>query len=331
MRRTPLKTAAFALALGCGLAVALGFAASSADEEPPYWAFTIGSYMTEARNHHPGDQLPLAVPNSDVILSRAQTIDIFKVPDWHPDEHPKPPSVVMYGRKPGVYSCAYCHMPNGMGIPESAALAGLPADYIIRQVKAFKSGDRSTVKPDMISYRGMASIAKVITDDELQAAAAYFSSLKPKPWITVIETDVVPKTHADQYTLFSNHDGQSEPIGDRVIEIPKDDYLYDLHDSGSGFIAYVPTGSIKRGELIATTGDNGRIQACVSCHGPDLRGTAIAPPIAGRGPSNIVRQLYNIQHGARNGLSVMPMKSVVAPLTQADMVSIAAYVSSRKP
>jgi cytochrome c553 len=44
-----------------------------------------------------------------------------------------------------------------------------------------------------------------------------------------------------------------------------------------------------------------------------------------------VRQLYNIQKGARNGPSVMPMKSVVAPLTQADMIAIAAYVSSRRP
>jgi cytochrome c553 len=309
---------------------AAAFSATAADNGPPDWAFTIGSYMTDAKNHRADDNVPRHVPNSTVVLTRAQTTDIFDVPDWHPDDHPTPPDVVMHGRKPGVYSCGYCHYPNGLGIPESASLAGLPADYIIEQIKAFRSGERSTVKPDMISYKGMAGIAKSMTDEELQQAAAYFASLKAKPWIKVIEADIVPKTHAEQYTMFPDEGGGTEPLGQRIVETPISLPLYDLHDSGTGFYAYVPKGSIRKGKILATTG-GGKTQACVMCHGADLRGTAIAPPLAGRGPSNIVRQLYNIQHGARTGANVAPMKGVTANLTEADMLVLAAYISSLKP
>ena len=38
----------------------------------------------------------------------------------------------------------------------------------------------------------MTAIAKAATEDEMQAAAAYFSSLKPKANIKVVETDYRP-------------------------------------------------------------------------------------------------------------------------------------------
>lgn len=48
--------------------------------------------------------------------------------------------------------------------------------------------------------------------------------------------------------------------------------------------AHVPPGSIKRGELLPTTG-GGKTTACIACHRPDLRGLADFPPLAGRSPS----------------------------------------------
>ena len=58
---------------------------------------------------------------------------------------------------------------------------------------------------------------------------------------------------------------------------------------------------------------------------------ADVPPIAGRSPSYIVRQMWDMQQGTRNGASAQLMKLVVANLTEEDMVAIAAYVSSRPP
>jgi cytochrome c553 len=54
-------------------------------------------------------------------------------------------------------------------------------------------------------------------------------------------------------------------------------------------------------------------------------------PIAGRSPSYAVRQLYEFQTGARNGVAAALIKPVVANLTIADMVALAAYLSSREP
>ena len=63
--------------------------------------------------------------------------------------------------------------------------------------------------------------------------------------------------------------------------------------------------------------------------GADLRGNGPVPGIAGRSPSYLARQMYDIQVGARHGEWAELMKPVVAKLTNEDMVYITAYVSSR--
>jgi cytochrome c553 len=55
------------------------------------------------------------------------------------------------------------------------------------------------------------------------------------------------------------------------------------------------------------------------------------PGIAGRSPSYLVRQIYDLQQGTRRGKSSPLMLPVVANLTTADMVAIAAYVTSFVP
>jgi cytochrome c553 len=52
------------------------------------------------------------------------------------------------------------------------------------------------------------------------------------------------------------------------------------------------------------------------------------PGIAGRSPSYLVRQLYDMQHGFRTGEWTSQMKPVVAKLSADDMLAIAAYLAS---
>jgi cytochrome c553 len=87
-------------------------------------------------------------------------------------------------------------------------------------------------------------------------------------------------------------------------------------------------GSIKKGEALVTNG-SGKTTACGVCHGADLKGLGPVPGLAGRSPSYLVRQLYDMQQGARKGTWTDLMKPVVAKLTQDDMLNIAAYTSSR--
>ena len=104
-----------------------------------------------------------------------------------------------------------------------------------------------------------------------------------------------------------------------------------LRDPHSGFVAYVPVGSLAKGEALVTAGGGGKTIPCGICHGPDLKGLGDVPDIAGRSPSNIARQLYYMQTGERSGDSVALMKAVVDKLNGDDIVAIAAYVTSRDP
>ena len=136
----------------------------------------------------------------------------------------------------------------------------------------------------------------------MQAAAAYFSALKPRANIRVVETDSVPKTFvAGMVSSPPAIPVSKEPIGQRIIEVPEDLEQFENRDPRSQFIAYVPIGSIAKGAALVSTGGAGKTLQCAICHGQDLKGLGGIPSIAGRSPSYIVRQLYDIQNGARAG------------------------------
>ena len=123
--------------------------------------------------------------------------------------------------------------------------------------------------------------------------------------------------------------GGTEPIGQRIVEVPEDPVRTELRDSGAPFIAYVPEGSIKRGQALATGGT--KAAQCGVCHGADLKGLGPIPGIAGRSPSYLVRQLFDLKYGNRKGSWSDLMKAAVASLTLDDMIALAAYSASRVP
>jgi cytochrome c553 len=125
-------------------------------------------------------------------------------------------------------------------------------------------------------------------------------------------------------------DGGTEPLGDRIIEVPQNEEDVVYRDPRSGFVAYVPKGSIAKGEALVMTG-GGKTMPCATCHGRNLQGSGEVPGIAGRHPNYIVRQLWDIQNGERGGDSAMLMQPVVEKLTNDDMLALAAYIASRKP
>ncbi len=176
----------------------------------------------------------------------------------------------------------------------------------------------------------MSTFASAMTDDDVKAAAQYFGGMKCAAWIKVVETDSVPQTGNLGHMFFALEGGGKEPIDNRIIEIPENTEATTLfRDDHSGFIAYAPLGSIKKGESLVTNGGGGRTAPCAGCHGANLQGLGPVPGIAGRSPSYIVRQLYDMQQGFRTGLWTELMKPVVANLSQDDMLAISAYLASR--
>jgi cytochrome c553 len=251
---------------------------------------------------------------------------MYNIPNWRPEMYPAMPKIVQFGNKETqVRACGACHLPTGTGHDESAYMAGLPARYFIQQMADWKSGDRK--------YGGtMVAMAKIITDAEIKEATDYFASLKPRPWIRVVETDTVPKNYVGSGNKRLVHPaGGTEPIGNRIISVPEDEEAVVYRDPISGFVAYVPTGSVAKGKELASTGGGGKTIACGICHGPTLQGLGDVPGIAGRHPSYIVRQMWNIQNGDRTGKSAALMKAVVDKLSNDDMLAIAAYAASLTP
>jgi cytochrome c553 len=311
------------------LIAAAAFAQAPRQEKLPLWAYPDnfsngggGGSSADKREHLPG---------SKASYTRAEINDILVVPDWYPDAHPPMPEIVAHGRKPAVYSCGHCHLPNGQGRPENASVAGLPADYIIQQMADFKNGLRAGSDPEMLSVTNMVKIAKSASDDDVKAAAAYFSSIKLKPWIRVVEVEQVPKTKAAGGMMVVIAGGGTEPIGERVIEVSENLERTELRDPTSGFIAYVPKGSLAKGKDLVTTGGSGKTMQCTMCHGPDLKGSGNIPSIAGRSPSQMARQIIDFQDGARNGSMAPMMKGVVSKLTIEDIVAITGYLAAQTP
>src|SRR5262249_15821054 len=194
----------------------------------------------------------------------------------------------------------------------------------------FRNGFRKSAEPRKANTNAMIAIAKAMTPDEIRVAAEYFGAMKWTPWIRVVETDTVSRMESRGGIWIPVEGNEKEPIGVRIMETPEDPERTEvLRDPHSGFIAYAPVGSIKRGEALVKTGGNGKTVECGVCHGADLQGLGPVPGIAGRSPRYPVRQLYDGEADARRGEWADLMKPVVAKLTDEDFVNIAAYVSSR--
>jgi cytochrome c553 len=322
-----MKQATMLLAAGVVLVAMIGTRlATGQDIQAPAWAYPL----QEPGRDRPADDGTLwRTPDSELEFTWTQINDRFNPPDWYPNEHPSMPEIVAHGRPPRVRACAQCHMPHGMGHPESSSLAGLSANYIVQQMRDYKSGARTSL--DGRRYNTMAEIVADMTDEEMQISAEYFAALPPVAWVSVIEAETVPQSYVGAGNMrHAEPDAGTEPIGMRIIELPEDSHRAELRDSHSGFVAYVPPGSVAAGRELATTGA-GRTLQCALCHGPDLRGVADIPGIAGRSPIYTARQLWDIKTGARNGPMAALMHNVVANLTDEDILNLSAYAASLEP
>jgi len=191
----------------------------------PGWAYPVAAAVPGPKD----DGTVFHVPNSTVGMTLTQARNNSDVPDWHPDEHPPMPDVVRRGRiAEGVRACGYCHYPNGLGRPENASIAGLPTEYFIQQVNDFKNGLRKSSEPSMRPPQLMIDTAKKATDADIRTAAEYFGSMKLKPWIKVVESKTAPRTQILGGMLVPLEDKSTEPIGNRIVEVPVDAHLTEL-------------------------------------------------------------------------------------------------------
>ncbi len=311
-------------ALLCGAAIAQGA------DPLPYWAYPV---LPPSDTKPPAldDSVKHTVPGSKASFTEKGVNDRFNVPDWHPAAHPAMPSIIAHGKAPDVMACGYCHLPTGKGRPENAPLAGQPTDYIIEQITEMKDGRRKS-SGKMGSVNTMMKIAAAVPSEDVKIAAAYFHKAKYSKWIRVVEADMAPKTEISSHNMMvPAAGGGTEKLDGRILEIPEDLERTELRDANSGFVAYVPKGSIAHGKKLVATGGSEGAAPCKTCHGATLHGDGNTPALAGRSPSYLVRQLYDFKAGTRGGPAADPMKPEVAHMTAEQRRDIAAYLASLNP
>jgi cytochrome c553 len=317
--RTPLN-ALLSLVLFASVVAAQNPTPTTIPNGLPEWAYNIPDKVQP-----PEPKVPsvVRVAGSTKELEASAVAGNANPPDWFPDEHPAPPRSV---KGPMPNACGSCHLMSGQGHPESADIAGMPAEYIIRQMNYFKSGARK-------EEARMGPIARAVSDEDVRQAAEYFAAIKPSPFVKVIETATPPKTYisADARHRRIMPDGGTEPIGRRIIQIPEDPMQVTIRNPHSGFIAYVPPGSIKKGEALIKTGGGGKTIQCAICHGDALTGLGEVPRLAGLQPVYVARQLIQMQNGTSAGTNAALMKKVIAKLSEEDIIAISAYLGSLPP
>ena len=75
------------------------------------------------------------------------------------------------GKQKVTGMCATCHGVDGIAkVPDAPHLAGENVEYITRQLKAFKSGERK--------HEQMSIIAQSLSDDDIANVAAWYSQIK---------------------------------------------------------------------------------------------------------------------------------------------------------
>ena len=149
----------------------------------------------------------------------------------------------------------------------------------MRQMAAFKNGGRKGVRATT-----MIAIAQAISDADALAASEYFAALKPGVFTKVIETDTVPKTYVGAGGMrFAEPGGEKEPIGNRIIVLPQDEARAKRRDPHSGFIDYVPTGSIAKGEALVNDRRRRQDHSLRDLPRPDAEGSRRAA--VDRGPA----------------------------------------------
>ena len=305
--------------------------------QKPDWAYAIAPPAPPRPPGTPApapDTTPKTIEGSGKTIPRNQINGPAGPFDWFPEDHAPMPNIVAHGRAgdPNARACATCHYPNGKGRPENASVSGLPVSYFLQQLNDMRAGLRQSAEDKKANSKIMFAIAKSLTPEEMRQAAEYFGSIKWTPWVRVVETKEIPKMKSNNgiWVPLEGAEAGKEPLGMRIMETPENqEHTEVLRDPHSGTVAYVPVGSIKKGEALVTKGGNGKTIACTECHGPDLLGMGPVPGIAGRSPSYLGRELYDMQAGTRNGEWTQLMKPVVAKLTTEDMIDILAYVSSR--
>jgi len=191
-------------------------------------------------------------------------------------------------------SCAGCHGEDGNSMmPGFPKLAGQHQGYLVKQLKAFKGGER--ISPMM------APLAMGLDEKSMEEIAAYYAGQK-------ISTNPAP-------ALPANDDDDDKPA--KTDEEKKAD-LANLIEQGSDLYR---NGNISR-----------EVSACVACHGPYAEGNkpAAYPALHSQHADYLIKTLTDFKNGTRSNNRENMMHMIAKKMTDEDIKAVAYYISTMK-
>ena len=275
------------------------------------------------------DNAVVRIPGADRTFTRGELRALKETMDWYPeDRHGTAPDVVRFGKE-GVRQCTLCHLPDGSGRPENAPVSGLHPAYFMQQMQDYRNGLRKSADPRKANTTTMIAYAKGTTVEDDRAAAEYFAQQPYPRRMKVVESKTAPKVRMQggmHMVVPTGEGGGTVPLhGDELVEVPDDNLRAEARDTRMGWTTYVLPGTLNRGKQAAAK------YQCSVCHGATLEGVGPIPPLAGRSPSYMMRQLFDMKTGARRWPWAEVMKPVVDTLSIRDMAAVSAYAASLQP
>ncbi len=276
------------------------------------------------------DTAVVKIPGTNRTFTRGELRAVKETMDWFPeDRHGTAPDVVRVGKQPAVRQCTLCHLPDGSGRPENAPVSGMHPVYFMQQMQDYRDGLRKSADPRKGNTNNMIAFAKATTPEEDRAAAEYFAQQPYPRRMKVVESRTAPKVRMQggmHMAIPASEGGGMEPLrADEAVEVPDDNLRAEARDTHLTWTVYVAPGTLNRGKQAAAK------HQCAVCHGANLEGIGPVPPLAGRSPSYMVRQLFDMKTGARRGPWAELMKPVLANMSVPEMTAVAAFAASIQP
>ena len=260
------------------------------------------------------------------------------------------------GRELVKSTCARCHGGQGISANEELPhLAGQRAEYLYLELLAYKNGGRtSTLMADAVKY---------LNDDALLQAAAYYATLDP-PKVSPLKAEEARKTEknpvaegkAATAACAGCHgpDGNASIPGMPSLAGQHPEYLVAAMKAYKGtgrtdatmksLVASLSDEAIKKIALYyalqtpkraatpaagnATAGE-AAAAACAGCHGTDGNSAdPKTPSLAGKDAQYLAMAAKSYSTGKRDHAT---MKSIVEPLSKADIDNVSAFYATQKP
>lgn len=195
-------------------------------------------------------------------------------------------------------ACAGCHGADGNSAMSSfPKLAGQHASYLIKELKALKSGVRNAPM--------MASIAMGLSDESMAELAAFYAS-------QTISTNPMPTFNEEDE---DEDEDESDETAIKAIKQAQQEKLNALLAKGNDLY--------RNGDLKTN------VSACIACHGVNGNGNqpAAFPVLTGQHADYLIKTLTDFKKGERNSDPENIMNMIAKKMTEEQILAVSYYLS----